>query len=1142
MSEQEEVVEDLTMDDLIPSGRIRLAEITVCNWGPYSGYHTGSFHPDGTLITGDNGAGKSTMIDALQALMLKTRVTAFNSAADGEKGSASRSLVTYIRGQYANKSDGRGKQIAKWMREGPTFSGIRALFRHDDGAVTVLMGVYWINGSGTAVSDVHREFMVARHDLKLKEVIDTLVSEDGSVDRARLGARYGAEADVFCYRKHDDFSRAYREFLVLTNEKAVSLLFRAAGIKDIEDLPYVIREMVLEPGRALEVGRKAVGEFRELEGVHVELLDQRARRDVLQRLPRLRDEMHSLTERLQGLTDERNALGVHFARQAEALYGARLAELESELARCRHDAERLGAEVGEAQERQERAHAVFLQAGGADIQGLKDKIESMSREVGRIEGRVRAFHALASSLQIPVADDFDRAAYEQAHQQAERLAGDAERTENEALDEFGKARGELGRLREQHSECERELEDLVSGRKDSSIPPIYQAFRDGLADALDLDLGDLVFVAELIEVKDEERAWRGAIERALGGRRFKLLVPEGVRPAINGFINSRHLGINIDIEGVEAISGPAEFRPNGFLRKLNWKEHRYRDWLKRFLAGADLTCVDSVDALNATPYSMTREGLIHGSKRNSQKRDAKRVDDPREWVIGFSSATRKQALEVTIRELEPQIADAGARTADAKARLDRLKEIVRKAGELARFEWDELNLGERKSELSRLVDEVEALRAAGGKLAEAERAWQDAKAATQAAQERRGEAEKAAAVAEDRVGDVRARRDEAQKRASVEVDEAALQRLSERLPELLAAQLGLIHEIEERARDEIDKRISAINKDHQARALEANRTMATFRSKWEAEASELSVDMASLGGYIAIYEQIVEERLPEQVDRFQKMLNRNAMQSLSLLQSEIEEQAIAIEDRISAINRILSKREFVLDHRLNLVTHRLSFDVSRAFDQAIRNALADVADDDEARFARLKTAMQMVAKASDPASCQTLESLRMLDARYRIDFSAEKILTETGEVVDVIRGDDGKSGGEKEIFAAAILASSLTYAFTPDGAAGPRFCSVFVDEAFSKTSDGNTRRALGVFGAMGLHLTMITPLSKVEIAREAARSVLLVEKSARVFKARLLQFPWEELDRIRGKRELETEARRHGISVEEDDEAEVEPV
>ena len=60
----------MSRNDLFSQGQIRLSELSVFNWGSFHGLHTAAIDPEGTLVTGDNGAGKSTFIDGLMALLL----------------------------------------------------------------------------------------------------------------------------------------------------------------------------------------------------------------------------------------------------------------------------------------------------------------------------------------------------------------------------------------------------------------------------------------------------------------------------------------------------------------------------------------------------------------------------------------------------------------------------------------------------------------------------------------------------------------------------------------------------------------------------------------------------------------------------------------------------------------------------------------------------------------------------------------------------------------------------------------------------------------------------------------------------------------------------------------------------------------
>ena len=82
-------------------------------------------------------------------------------------------------------------------------------------------------------------------------------------------------------------------------------------------------------------------------------------------------------------------------------------------------------------------------------------------------------------------------------------------------------------LREQKAKAvalENEIRE-VKARPGSNIPTQFQNFREALAAHLGLAVRELPVLAELVEVKPEECHWRGAIERAIGPERLRILVP-----------------------------------------------------------------------------------------------------------------------------------------------------------------------------------------------------------------------------------------------------------------------------------------------------------------------------------------------------------------------------------------------------------------------------------------------------------------------------------------------------------------------------------------------------------------------------------------------------------------------------------------
>ena len=102
--------------------QVKLRSVSVFNWGSFNGLHTLRINPDGTLITGENGSGKSTIIDALMTLLRPAGKIDYNVAAAQDQ-KKDRSLLSYMRGSFGTKiSD--GEQVSRNLRSEATVSVI----------------------------------------------------------------------------------------------------------------------------------------------------------------------------------------------------------------------------------------------------------------------------------------------------------------------------------------------------------------------------------------------------------------------------------------------------------------------------------------------------------------------------------------------------------------------------------------------------------------------------------------------------------------------------------------------------------------------------------------------------------------------------------------------------------------------------------------------------------------------------------------------------------------------------------------------------------------------------------------------------------------------------------------------------------
>jgi len=120
---------------------------------------------------------------------------------------------------------------------------------------------------------------------------------------------------------------------------------------------------------------------------------------------------------------------------------------------------------------------------------------------------------------------------------------------------------------------------------------------------------------------------------------------------------------------------------------------------------------------------------------------------------------------------------------------------------------------------------------------------------------------------------------------------------------------------------------------------------------------------------------------------------------------------------------------------------------------------------------------------------------------------------ETGQSHGRRTGSQTGSGGEKEMMASYILTASLSYALCPIGAAHPRYATIVLDEAFSKSSQAAASRIIQALRAFGLHPLFVTPNKEMTLLKNHTNSIILVHKTDK--RATLTCLPWEKLDELR---------------------------
>ncbi len=1080
----------------------RLRTLEVFNWGPFSGLHQAEIDPGGTAIIGMTGSGKTTLIDAFVTLLAEA--PKYNLASTGGHES-DRSLISYVRGVIGSgNNSGDGDHIS---RKTSTTTGLCATYT-DGREVLRCAGILWLEGVSTAYADLRRVWIFSRDHTQSLETWLTL-HHDGGLRALKQHLR--VQPAIQLYDTANGGKRAYlarlRAFFEV-GENAFNLLNRAAGLKQLNSIDDIFRELVLDDRSVFADAVKAADDFNTLEDIHSELVRARDQQRSLLPVAQLHGEHEACLAELGLRRRLKSILPVSYALHARRLWQNRASELQTDVAEAKSRLKTFEAQAFEARSHAETLHARYLQSGGADIDSLRALIKKTSEELARRRRAAAEFTAICAGFSLPPPPS--EAAFSAVIEKAATLRAPLELEKRQAEDDafqIGSAvaghQVELSRLQAEKREIE--------ASPGSNIEGAFQVFRAALAAHLGVNPSDLPYVAELVQVKESAAAWRGAIERALGGHRLRLLVPrEHTRDALR-WVNARHNQLHVRIleADTNAPAGVAAFLSDGFTRKLDFKPHPLRESLKALLASLDLHCVDSTDDLHRTPYSLTIEGATSGKSGFFDKQDQRRLDEG--WCTGFDNRDRLAEAVRRLGAIEKLFRETAATLAPARAKVAAFEQRLQFLGRLVQTAFADIDVAGSEAELARHERKLSDLLAPDSDTARALRDYEDAKTAADrldvarmaavsahtTATNKHEAAEKNAVACAERIGN------------GLSPDDLAL--ADQHLPLADTVTAEAIDRAERTAAAELDRLLGNLSDRQKKLETDLVRAMEHAKHIDNGPLAEVGTELLDLPAYLRRLDLLTQEDLPAKLDRFLSYLNNSSDQGVSALLRTVTEEVARIGERIEDLNRGLRDVDFKEGCYLRLDLQPIVHDSLRSLEHAQRQLrVAALRNDDqgEGHYLALKHLVQILREAAEKK--HTVGARALLDPRFRVEFHGVEVDRATGREIARFKGSQGGSGGEKEIIASYILTASLSYALSPEGARRPLHATIVLDEAFSKSSRAVARRIVNALGEFGLHPIFVTPNKELRLLRAHTRSVVFVHRKES--RATLASIRWTELD------------------------------
>ena len=668
----------------------KLTRVLLINWH----YFQNTIIDFGTInfLTGKNSAGKSTIIDALQVVLMgETRSTSFNRAASKK---SERTLKSYLIGSMGEDVD-NGK---KSLREGKSFSTyIVAEFYDEYKAEYFCLGAVFESFSDGG--DPRKRFFLLKNRLPENRFIEN----NKTMNIQRL-TQFFKEKYPNKFETRDT-SDAYRHIvlakLVGRDTKFITMLRKAISFEPINDIEKFITENVCDIEDDIDIAAMQ-------ENIRY-YKDQEAMAERFERkLSKLGEicELYSEVEKLRSRKTIQQFLIDY------GTYGNHLEKLDN----ARNELENCNNDITKFKQKYAELEKYILQLRAECDQLIKDKEKyrlenNMARleedekrfktDIEKYEQKITAFILNVRTKSIQWLDKLANCADIISEEEICVLIGQLElflhRTEKFSETDFELLSSEyflkiregyielkeklapilmvltvdVDSLMKQAENLKKSIESLKNGIKPypENAEILKRAIRDGLRQKYNKDIS-VDYFADLIEITDSE--WQNAVEGYLNTQRMNIIVPP--QYFMDAYAIYKKLRRNMNIYGcavvdLEKVYNADHKALNGSLAEIVNSEDKYVNAYVRFLLGKVIRCYND-EKIREHKISITKECMLYKGYAVS----AINKDIYSKPYIGRDS-------------LEKQIEAATKQLSEIIAMLDEKRKTVNAVGAVVHNEW-----------------------------------------------------------------------------------------------------------------------------------------------------------------------------------------------------------------------------------------------------------------------------------------------------------------------------------------------------------------------------------------------------------------------------------------------------------------------
>ncbi len=665
-----------------------LTKIQMINWHYFSNeiIRLGEVN----FLTGANSAGKSTIIDALQAALIgETRSSRFNRAA-GKK--SERTFRSYLIGTL-------GEDVSsgvKALREGKDFSSYVAVEFYDDikdehFCLGVVADVFSDGSDERKRWFILEDFIPSHQFIKDGKTID-------STAFLKWGRQSYASNRFQSFDSAQEYNRNVLRRMNVFDPKVFTMLRKAIAFEPISNIEEFITTNICDIEANIDT-------FAMQENIKNYQLTEQQAKDMEQRLTALTKicEKYETVRALRArkmlqkffidygyYCDAQDELEIARTRSAElskiiAEYDAKLIKLSEEAEALKAEGERLNTERLQFLNETRKD---YLELERQNVQKNIDTAHSIEKKlIDNMKNNAGKWIGKCDVMLIEVSDEQAVSAINDLRKMLERILHFSEQSFSDISvkyfldikDKYALTLSVAKPVEEHYSEekrsktvrieqLQRDIATLNSGRKPYPLnaEKLKNAIRKGLSEKYNKDI-TVEFLADLIDVTDDE--WKNAVEGILGDSRMNIIVsPEYFMDAY--YIYKRvHKELKVheySVVDLERVFADAQTVKPDSLAQVVKCENKYVRAYIDYLLGRVIRCYDD-EKIRDHRTSVTRDCMLYRSY-------AVRPINPFHYQYPYiGRRSIEEQLNNKKRELElaeAELIEIGAHLRNAKAFCD----------------------------------------------------------------------------------------------------------------------------------------------------------------------------------------------------------------------------------------------------------------------------------------------------------------------------------------------------------------------------------------------------------------------------------------------------------------------------------------